>query len=199
MGAAQLITNFSARKWAAASALRATSQPMTSSAGSYLRVTPFFLHFLPFMCFPAAATSSSSLHIASYCSPLLRTSAPSFSLCMQVKRLMTKNSAKRGTAVGWPASAITKGDLNKAKKAGFLSESMEYAFPGDEVIPRPTKGFRVMFLSFLLRGLSLPAHEFLRGLHFVYGVQVHQLTPNSILHVVCFITLCEAFLGLDPH
>jgi hypothetical protein len=56
-----------------------------------------------------------------------------------------------------------------------------------------------MFLAFLLCGLSLPAHEFLRGLLFVYGVQLHQLTPNSILHIACFITLCESFLGIDPH
>jgi hypothetical protein len=34
---------------------------------------------------------------------------------------------------------------------------------------------------------------------FVYGVQLHQLTPNSLLHIACFITLCEAFLGIDPH
>jgi hypothetical protein len=56
-----------------------------------------------------------------------------------------------------------------------------------------------MFLSFLFRGLSLPAHEFLRGLLFVYGVQLHQLTPNSILHIACFVTLCESFLGIEPH
>jgi hypothetical protein len=56
-----------------------------------------------------------------------------------------------------------------------------------------------MFLAFLFCGLSLPAHEFLRELLFVYGVQLHQLTPNSILHIACFITLCESFLGVDPH
>jgi hypothetical protein len=56
-----------------------------------------------------------------------------------------------------------------------------------------------MFLAFLLRGLSLPAHKFLCGLLFVYGVQLHQLTPNSILHIACFITLYESFLGIDPH
>jgi hypothetical protein len=33
----------------------------------------------------------------------------------------------------------------------------------------------------------------------VYGVQLHQLTPNSLLHIACFVTLCEAFLGIDPH
>jgi hypothetical protein len=56
-----------------------------------------------------------------------------------------------------------------------------------------------MFLAFLLCGLSLPAHEFLHGLLFVYGVQLHQLTLNFILHITCFITLCESFLGIDPH
>jgi hypothetical protein len=56
-----------------------------------------------------------------------------------------------------------------------------------------------MFLAFLLRGLSFPAHEFLRGLLFVYGMQLHQLTPNSILHIACFVTLCESFLGIEPH
>jgi hypothetical protein len=30
-------------------------------------------------------------------------------------------------------------------------------------------------------------------------VQLHQLTSNSILHIACFITLCESFLGVDPH
>jgi hypothetical protein len=76
---------------------------------------------------------------------------------------------------------------------------MEVVFPGDKVITRLTDGFPVMLVSFLLCGLSLLAHDFLRGLLFVYGVQLHQLMPNSILHIVCFITLCKAFLAIDPH
>ncbi|KAK1648708.1 hypothetical protein QYE76_066513 [Lolium multiflorum] len=30
-------------------------------------------------------------------------------------------------------------------------------------------------------------------------VELHQLTPNSILHISLFITLCECFLGTHPH
>jgi hypothetical protein len=30
-------------------------------------------------------------------------------------------------------------------------------------------------------------------------VQLHQLTPNSILHIAGFVTLCESFLGIEPH
>jgi hypothetical protein len=29
--------------------------------------------------------------------------------------------------------------------------------------------------------------------------QLHQLTPNSILHIACFTVLCESFLGVEPH
>jgi hypothetical protein len=72
-------------------------------------------------------------------------------------------------------------------------------FPGNERVPKPPKGYRVMFIAFLLCGLFFPAHEFLRGLLFVYGVQLHQLTLNLIPHIACFATLCESFLGIDPH
>jgi hypothetical protein len=30
-------------------------------------------------------------------------------------------------------------------------------------------------------------------------VQLHQLTPNSLLHIACFVTLYESFLGIEPH
>jgi hypothetical protein len=111
---------------------------------------------------------------------------------------MTKKGSSNASTK-WVPSSFEESDLKKAKKEGLLSESAPIIFPGDECIPKPPGGYRVMFLAFLLRGLSLLAHEFLRGLLFVYGVQLHQLTPNSILHISCFITLCESFLGIDPH
>jgi hypothetical protein len=111
---------------------------------------------------------------------------------------MVKKGAKK-QALGWTTSALDEADLKKVKKEGFLTECVEIVFPSTEVIPAPPPGFRVMFLAFLLHGFSLPSHEFLRGLLFVYGVQLHQLTPNSLLHIACFITLCEAVLGVNPH
>src|SRR4051794_7454813 len=71
--------------------------------------------------------------------------------------------------------------------------------PGNEVVPDPPEGFRVIFTELLMRSLSVPIHEFLRGLLIVYGIQLHHLTPNSILHITIFITLCECFLGIHPH
>ncbi|KAK1615715.1 hypothetical protein QYE76_021232 [Lolium multiflorum] len=100
----------------------------------------------------------------------------------------------------WSASAISNRDINKLRALGFISASEDdILLPGAVSRPKPPKGFTVMFTAFLFRGLSLPAHEFLCSLLFFYGIQLWQLTPNSILHLSIFITVCEAFLGIDPH
>jgi hypothetical protein len=111
---------------------------------------------------------------------------------------MTKKGSS-SVATKWVPSSFEESDLKMAKKEGLLPELAPIVFPGDERIPKPSGGYRVMFLAFFLCSLSLPAHEFLGGLLFVYGVQLHQLTPNSILHIACFITLCKSFLGIDLH
>jgi hypothetical protein len=119
---------------------------------------------------------------------------------MRVKHLATKNAmAKTSSATNWVRSAIIKKEVEKARTDGLIAAQDSIRFPSTERIPKPPSGYRVMFLAFLLRGFSLPAHEFLRGLLFIYGVQLHQLTPNSLLHIACFMTLCESFLGIEPH
>jgi hypothetical protein len=118
---------------------------------------------------------------------------------MRVKHLATKNAMAKKSATSWVRSTITQNEMEKATADGLISAEDSIKFPSTERIPKPPSGYRVMFLAFLLRGFSLPAHEFLRGLLFVYGVQLHQLTPNSLLHIACFVTLCESFLGIEPH
>jgi hypothetical protein len=122
---------------------------------------------------------------------------------MRVKTLAHKNKMGKNkttnTSTSWVPSEFKQTDLTKAQKEGLIAEGDQVVFPSTERIPKPPSGYRVMFLAFLLHDLSFPAHEFLRGLLFVYGVQLHQLTPNSILHIACFITLCESFLGVEPH
>ncbi|KAK1608630.1 hypothetical protein QYE76_032303 [Lolium multiflorum] len=114
------------------------------------------------------------------------------------KGASTSDAAK--VSRDWSASAISSRDINKLRNLGFISTSDEdIRLPGAVTRPKPPKGFTVMFVAFLFRGLSLPAHEFLRSLLFFYGIQLWQLTPNSILHLSIFITVCEAFLGIDPH
>ena len=42
-------------------------------------------------------------------------------------------------------------------------------------------------------------HDFVRGLLYAYGVQIHDLIPNGVLSIAGFIVLCECFLGVAPH
>ena len=40
---------------------------------------------------------------------------------------------------------------------------------------------------------------FFSGLLRYYRIQLHHLTPNSLVHISIFVHLCEAFLGIEPH
>jgi hypothetical protein len=74
------------------------------------------------------------------------------------KELMAKK--KSGNAVtSWVPSEFEESDLTKAQRDGFLAGGEQVIFPSTERIPKRPSGYRVMFLAFLLRGLSLPAHE----------------------------------------
>ncbi|KAK1653490.1 hypothetical protein QYE76_071295 [Lolium multiflorum] len=99
----------------------------------------------------------------------------------------------------WERSKISNQDMNLLKKLGFMKQEKTLIFPGEESYPKPRIGYRVTFVDHLICGLATPIHEFLRGLLFVYGLQLHHLTPNSILHISIFITLCECFLGTPPN
>ena len=98
----------------------------------------------------------------------------------------------------WDASTFRSSNLRRLEKDGVLAAG-DARIPGNEATPQPRPEERVCFASFMQRGLSLPVHSFLRGLLHVYGLQLHDLTPNSILQIACFVTLCECFLGVFPH
>ncbi|KAK1660406.1 hypothetical protein QYE76_048565 [Lolium multiflorum] len=102
-------------------------------------------------------------------------------------------------AAEWERSKISTQDINMLKKLGISKKPKALCFPSEESYPSPPMGYRVSFVDHLIRGLSAPIHPFLRGLLFIYGLQLHHLTPNSILHISIFITLCEAFLGVRPN
>jgi hypothetical protein len=122
---------------------------------------------------------------------------------MRVKTLVQKNQMGKKkitkSSTNWVLSEFSQTDLTKAQTDGLITDRDQVIFPSTERIPKPLSGYRVMFFAFLLLGLSFPAHEFLCGLLFVYGVQLHHLTPNLILHIAYFVTLCESFLGIEPY
>ena len=76
---------------------------------------------------------------------------------------------------------------------------MKTRAPGKDTVPSPRDGERVCFVDFLPRGVGFPLHPFLRGLLYMYGIQIHDLTPNGVLSLASYFVLCECFLGIEPN
>ncbi|XP_071677107.1 uncharacterized protein [Lolium perenne] len=117
----------------------------------------------------------------------------------RLTRHSTPESKMAAEDLEWERSKISNQDTNMLKRLGLMKKEDAIRFPSEESYPKPPMEYRVSFVDHLIRGLSTPIHDFLRGLLFVYGIQLHQLTPNSILHISIFITLCECFLGITPN
>jgi hypothetical protein len=82
-----------------------------------------------------------------------------------------KTADADGSAGRWVQTKVGNKELSQAEKMGLLKNTpVESLAVGPEIIPRPPPGFRVIFIAFLLRGLSFPPHPFLRGLLFAYGI-----------------------------
>ncbi|KAK1694853.1 hypothetical protein QYE76_011550 [Lolium multiflorum] len=58
-------------------------------------------------------------------------------------------------------------DINLLKKLGISKKQDSLRFPKEESYPSPPMEYRVSFVDHLIRGLSSPIHDFLRGLLFV--------------------------------
>ena len=97
-------------------------------------------------------------------------------------------------------STIKAAHLENFREDGLLppADQLTIRAPSKEVLPEPRANERVCFAEFLPRVLSFPLHDFVRGLMYAYGVQIHDFTPNGIMHIACFMVLCECFLGVSP-
>ena len=67
-----------------------------------------------------------------------------------------------------------------------------------EVWPAPREGERVVFRSHFLRGIGLPVSAFFHSWLDFYQLQPHHLTPNAVVLLSAFVTLCESYLGVLP-
>ena len=100
----------------------------------------------------------------------------------------------------WVASSVTEEDIGKLRATRYLTAEIPHRLPTQgQVIPTPRSGERVVFISHFLRGLGFSFNPFVRGLMFYYGLDFHDLAPDSFLHVSAFIITCEAFLRIPPH
>ncbi|KAK1608525.1 hypothetical protein QYE76_032198 [Lolium multiflorum] len=76
--------------------------------------------------------------------------------------------------------------------------SAHWSFIRDTDVPKPGAGEVVMTKAWVERGLSLPCSEFFLSILNTYGLQPHNICPNSYLLLSNFATLCEGHLGIRP-
>ncbi|KAI5014067.1 hypothetical protein ZWY2020_055457 [Hordeum vulgare] len=96
-------------------------------------------------------------------------------------------------------STVTKDDLLELVEQGMIANK-SWRLPAEgETEPAPQEGERVLLLSHVYRGISLPPHPFFRGIMNHFGAQLHHFPPNAIAHLSAFVVLCECFIGCPPH
>jgi hypothetical protein len=61
------------------------------------------------------------------------------------------------------------------------------------------RGYIMAYTTFYERGCGVPSHWFLLSLLLFCGLELHHLTSPGILHIAAFVTLCEAYLRIEPH
>jgi hypothetical protein len=79
-----------------------------------------------------------------------------------------------------------------------IAELTTYRVLEDLASPVLVEGYVVGFATFYEWGVSVPSHRFLCTLPQYYDLELHNLTPPGVLHITTFVTLCEAFMGIDP-
>ena len=93
--------------------------------------------------------------------------------------------APKKKSSGWNGSKVTMDRLEALAKEGLLPryDVCRWRAPGNELRPEPTSEEKVLFVSFLERGLSLPCSDFFVRLLRFYGMQLHDISPNYVLHI----------------
>ena len=100
----------------------------------------------------------------------------------------------------WMVSSVKEKDITELRVAGYLAKEIAHRLPAQgQVVPTPKPNERVVFIPHFLRGLGFSVHPFVHGLMFYYGLDFHDLSPNSFLNISAFIVVCEAFLRIQPH
>jgi hypothetical protein len=100
-----------------------------------------------------------------------------------------------------PISKVTQENLQNLMCQGYMT-AVELAIchvPKDPASTAPARGYVVACAVFYEQGFSVPSHQFLLLLLLTYGLELHHLTPSRILHMAAFVTLCEAYIGIEPH
>jgi hypothetical protein len=98
-------------------------------------------------------------------------------------------------------SIVDESEIRKLVVNYFLLDRavLQWRPAAREDIPTPNTNEIVVFFFFFHCGFGLPTCGFFRGLLDHYKIELVHLKINSILQIVIFVHLYEAFLGIPPN
>ena len=112
-----------------------------------------------------------------------------------------EEEAVANMSTGWRKSKMSEAAFQEWENLGLLQSRGVIQWRAGEGEDYPMEGTleTVVFRDFVEHDLALPVSEFFYALLQFWGIQLHHLTPQSILHLSIFTHFCEAFLGILPH
>ncbi|KAK1630717.1 hypothetical protein QYE76_005032 [Lolium multiflorum] len=96
----------------------------------------------------------------------------------------------------WPCTT-TETELNNLEAEGFLRPGSWRTLPGSLALA-PEAGEMVVTKALVERGFSFPPSDFFSEILKAYGLQPHNISPNSVLAISNHVTLCEGHLRVPP-
>ena len=112
-----------------------------------------------------------------------------------------ENVAVANLCTGWRKSKMSQAAVQKLENMGLFQSQAVIQWRAGEGEDYPFEGTleTIVFRDFVERGFAVPVSKFVHALLHFWGIQLHHLTPQSILHLSIFTHFCEAFLGILPH
>jgi len=112
-----------------------------------------------------------------------------------------EDEAVANLSTGWRKSKMSQVAVQELENMGLLLSQavIQWRAGEGENYPFEDTLETVVFRDFVERGLAVPVSEFFYALLQFWEIQLHHLTPQSILHLSIFTHFCKAFLGILPH
>src|ERR1041385_3365588 len=98
----------------------------------------------------------------------------------------------------WKGSNVKEMQIALLRRSRKIPADLDFRLPGDEIVPAPRAGERVVFLAHFQRGFGLPVSQFFRDFLDFYRMQPHHLGANAIMLLSTFVALCEGYLIVRP-
>jgi hypothetical protein len=98
-----------------------------------------------------------------------------------------------GHTMEFGTSRISLVRVQEMQELGYFGDGVGRV-PGTEEIPEP-EGKLVLFEAFFIAGLRLLAHRFVAEVLRRFEVQVHQLTPNTVVALAKYVWAVASYGG----